>query len=324
MNESIHAQCIRIINKLQLVWQYPVITELTVCNQQHNNPTYIGLPWATIIDKQIDINQVYSIICRYIRIQPTIQKYSTCCQHVSYKQLIPLFVRLGITHLYISHKIIGLDVLNNIRLYALPLYAVNIEDDERNILYKTLTSYTAETTHSTLLQKKREYIYCFMGAYNHRWYLSTIRNKIFTMKHPSNTFIKNTEEWHFENIVYGKQVGKWNFDTTKEQKNKIKLDIYNTILSKSRYSLCPSGTGPNSIRFWESLAFGSIPILLADTLELPEHPLWDQAIIRLNENKVDTIPTIVSLITKEKEEHMRKKCLQIYDDFKDTFIPTIK
>ena len=106
------------------------------------------------------------------------------------------------------------------------------------------------------------------------------------MKHPSNTFIKNTEEWHFENIVYGKQVGKWNFDTTKEQKNKIKL--------------------------------------LADTLELPEHPLWDQAIIRLNENKVDTIPTIVSLITKEKEEHMRKKCLQIYDDFKDTFIPTIK
>ena len=324
MNEPIRAQCIRIINKLPVGWQYPVITELTMYNQQQNNPTYIGLPWASIIDKQIDLNWVYRTICNHIHIHPTTKKYSTCCQHVSYKQLIPLFVQLGITDLYISHKIKGLNVLNNIRLHALPLYAVNIEDNERNTLYKTLTSYTSETNQSTLLHKKREYAYCFMGAYNSKWYLSAIRNKIFTMKHPSNTFIKNTEEWHFENIVYGKQVGKWNFDTTKEQKNKIKLDIYNTILSKSRYSLCPSGTGPNSIRFWESLAFGSIPILLADTLELPEHPLWDQAIIRLNENKVDTIPTIVSLITKEKEEHMRKKCLQIYDDFKDTFIPTIK
>ena len=45
--------------------------------------------------------------------------------------------------------------------------------------------------------------------------------------------------------------------------------------------------GPNSIRLWESLAVGAIPIILADTLELPKHKLWDKAIeISNNENLV--------------------------------------
>ena len=132
--------------------------------------------------------------------------------------------------------------------------------------------------------------------------------------------IKNTKSWHFENIVYGKQIGKWDFSEKEATRNKIKLNIYNTVLSNSRYSLCPSGTGPNSIRFWESLAFGSIPILLADTLELPQHPLWEQSIIQLKEIDVHNVHSIISNISLEKETSMRTNCLQIYDDFKDSFI----
>ena len=316
---SLHAQCEKIINELQISWQYPVITELTVYNQQKQNKKYIGIPWATILDKQLDLTQVIRIIKKYISIEPSIYEYTTCCQHISYKQLIPLFKYLGIKHVYASHKIIGLDILNSIHLYPLPLYAANIEDSSRNTLYKTLTAYS-ETPHSGLLWKKREYLYCFMGAYNSRWYLTSIRDKILTLTHPSNTFIKNTKTWHFENIVYGKQIQKVRFNEEEERRNKIKLNIYNTILASSRFSLCPSGTGPNSIRFWESLGFGSIPILLADTLELPPHPLWDTSIIRIPESKVSNVNTILSNISSEKENSMRKNCLLLYDDFKDSFI----
>ena len=42
-----------------------------------------------------------------------------------------------------------------------------------------------------------------------------------------------------------------------------------------------------SIRFWESLAVGSIPILLSDSLELPNHNLWKDTIIELKENELD-------------------------------------
>ena len=45
------------------------------------------------------------------------------------------------------------------------------------------------------------------------------------------------------------------------------------LLLNSKYTLCPSGSGPNSIRLWESLACGSIPIILSDTLDLPSHKI---------------------------------------------------
>ena len=323
---SLHNKCKEVINDLHIEWQYPAITELTVYNQQRDNKSYLGLPWATIIDKQLDLPYIYRMITRRIHIKPPTYQYTTSCQHIAYKHLIPLFIQLGITDVYISHKIKGLDVLNGIRLHPLPLYAVNIENNERNTLYKTLTAYSNELEHSTklshvdILARKRNYLYSFIGAYDPRWYLTIVRDKIFKIGHPEHTMIKNTKSWHFENIVYGKQVGKWNFSEEEANRNKIKLNIYNQVVSSSRFSLCPSGTGPNSIRFWESLAFGSIPILLADTLELPPHPLWDQAIIRLREMYVGDVNTILSNISSEKENSMRKKCLQIYDDFKDSFI----
>jgi len=84
----------------------------------------------------------------------------------------------------------------------------------------------------------------------------------------------------------------------------------------SRYSLCPSGSGPNSIRFWEALATGSIPILLADTLELPQHELWDSAIVKLNEKDIGILTDILSNISTSDEESRRANCLKIYQHFR--------
>ena len=74
----------------------------------------------------------------------------------------------------------------------------------------------------------------------------------------------------------------------------------------SRYSLCPSGAGPNSIRLWESLAVGAIPIILADTLELPEHEDWDKAVLRVPEKdlgKRDNLNNIGTYYPKEKNSY---------------------
>ena len=114
---SIHVKCKQLIKRLHIEWQYPVITELTVYMQQKNNERYIGLPWATIIDKRLDLNYIYQMIVCSLDIDPSQYTYTTSCQHVSYKYLIPLFVKLGITHLYISHKIKGLHTLDGVHLY---------------------------------------------------------------------------------------------------------------------------------------------------------------------------------------------------------------
>ena len=77
--------------------------------------------------------------------------------------------------------------------------------------------------------------------------------------------ILDTGDWHFNCDVYNKSQ---NIEGTlnEDEKHKKKTDFFNQLLLDSKFTLCPSGSGPNSIRLWESLACGSIPILLADTL----------------------------------------------------------
>ena len=87
----------KILSQLKLFWQYPVITEKTFYQQNKDNEKYIGFPWATIIDKRYNLNVVFNLMKSYIR--PNVQ-YFTCCQHISFRNLIPLFKALGIHTVY--------------------------------------------------------------------------------------------------------------------------------------------------------------------------------------------------------------------------------
>ena len=68
-----------------------------------------------------------------------------------------------------------------------------------------------------------------------------------------------------------------------------------------------------------SMGVGSIPILLADTLELPKHKLWEDSILIVKEKDLEKIPKILEDISIEKEKEMRKNCLKIYDYFKNNY-----
>ena len=297
-----------ILSKFKLFWQYPVITEKTFYEQNKTNETYIGFPWATIIDKRYDLNVIFKLMKSYIR--PNVQYY-TCCQHISFRNLIPLFKLLGIHTIYTPHKILTEDQLNDIQLRPCPLYAVNIEDNNRNLTFSKCDP----------LNLNRKLLYSFQGAYHPSWYLTDIRKRIFEMKHPDNCYVNHIGNWHFDNVVYNKlQNSEYALNETDD--DNARTIKYNKLLLDSRYSLCPSGSGPNSIRFWESLAVGSIPVLLADTLELPSHELWDDAIIRIPENKLEELPTILSSITDEKEREMRKNCMILYEYYKNNYMNT--
>lgn len=298
----------KIIHDFKLFWQYPVITEKTFFEQNKNNHVYIGFPWATIIDKRYDLNVVCKILRPYINRN---LQYYTCCQHISFRKLFNLFQVLNINLVYSPHKIIGEDKIKQIAIKSCPLYAANIEDTSRNLLFR-------DTDVCTI---PRKYLYSFQGAYNPKYYLTDIRNKIlFTMKHPDNCFVKYIGDWHYERMVYSNKQnvqGELNDDIFSVERTKQ----YNQLLLDSRYSLCPSGTGPNSIRFWESLASGSIPVLLSDTLELPAHELWDNAIIRIPESKVEELLlTTLMNIRESQEKEMRGNCIKLYKHFKDNYL----
>lgn len=294
-----------IIEKYKLFWQYPVITEKTFYEQNKGNDSYIGFPWATLIDKRYNLNVIYKILHPHISSSPF--QY-TCCQHISFRKLIPLFKKLNIGVVYSPHKTKGEDLIQGITIKPCPLYAVNYEDEERNKIFQNVN----------YLENPRNILYSFQGAYNAQWYITDIRKRIFEMKHAENCFVKYIGNWHFEHVVYSSKQN-YKYELNETDSDQKRTEKYNNLLLDSRYSLCPSGSGPNSIRFWESLAVGSIPILLSDTLELPENKLWKESILCVQEKDLVHIPDILVQIDEKKEKTMRQNCIKLYQYYRNNF-----
>ncbi len=87
---------------------------------------------------------------------------------------------------------------------------------------------------------------------------------------------------------------------------------YLRSIRESMLVLCPRGTGANSIRFFETLSMGRIPVLISDDVMLPfERDInYDEFILRIPEQDVEDVPQI---ILKWLEEHsmeaLIKKCV---------------
>lgn len=67
--------------------------------------------------------------------------------------------------------------------------------------------------------------------------------------------------------VFIQETGDWFFYKSKEEQYELKVK-YEKLLSDSKLSLCPRGTGPSTIRLFESLSVGSIPVVFND-IKLP-------------------------------------------------------
>ena len=61
-----------------------------------------------------------------------------------------------------------------------------------------------------------------------------------------------------------------NFEFIEFLENKEYLrSTYKKSIERCKFVLCPRGRGSNSIRFYEALNFGKIPILISDDVKLP-------------------------------------------------------
>ena len=319
-----------------LFWQYPARTEADayevhqsmarqnideVKKQVH---LYIGLPWATFIDK----TRFPSAIIRLYASRVSALKEFTCqlgyelkvhtvCQHINWQKILPFADQIGITALWIAHKTKGFDVAkvenavgqitNRIPLHAWPLYAVNFRDFTRRagLVNKPI--------------KDKTIFASFIGAYMAH-YLSDVRLRLLKLEAHADYAIEIKNLWHFNELVYEKQVlGNAKTPETDAIKH-AEVVRYNAVLSDSVFSLCPVGAGYNSLRLWESLAVGSIPVILADGLDLPIleelaphlNLTWDDAVVFHAESDLETLDARLRAYSSDELESMRTACLSIY------------
>ncbi len=110
----------------------------------------------------------------------------------------------------------------------------------------------------------------------------------------------------------------YHISTNFSKTNKIKEEKeYIDLLSRSRFSLCPRGSNPNTVRFWESLAAGAIPVLISDDYALPSWD-WDNTIIRISEKDISTMnynQLQMFLENISNEDELRKNCYRAYKRF---------
>lgn len=142
---------------------------------------------------------------------------------------------------------------------------------------------------------QKDIFYSFIGFNTHY-----TRRIIFDMQHGNAGIVKERKHWHFQQ--------------PKDLQEAEKIE-YQDVLARSRFSLCPRGTGPSTLRFWESLQAGAIPVLFGDDMVLPEGIEWQNCIIQIKEQDTAKFVEIISLITPEREAIMRMNCLETYKQF---------
>jgi hypothetical protein len=152
---------------------------------------------------------------------------------------------------------------------------------------------------------ERPYLFSFIGAQPDEWYLTRVRETIFEKlgEHPRG-LVRRRKEWHFRRTVYRSQIiGEQ--ETIGQYLEEKQAAEYVEILRQSVFSLCPSGSGPNTLRLWESLALGAIPVVLSETWLPPgDEALWKKAVVFCPETAeaVDALPAKLEKIASNPAE----------------------
>lgn len=274
---GLHEYHVNFFPKVRVATEYTAYRLLK--NKLIEQINYLAIPWVVLIKKK-QLNMVPNV---------KLQGGFTVCQHIRYKQILPILAKLGIDVLFTPHALEE-EVYKGIKVLPFPHYSVNGVEPAA----------------------KKDLWYSFIG-YNSHW----TRKEIFKMPQRKDTIIKKRQKWFSQKNINRKKI---------RRLRKQELTEYRDVLSRSRFSLCPRGTGPSTIRFWESLQAGAIPVLIADAMTLPKGVNWDECIIKIPEKELHTINDALSSISHEQEQAMRDSCLQAYRLLceGDNFVSTIR
>lgn len=257
-----------------LPWQEPNATEVTAAkaiSALHDpllTQSFFAFPWATWIDR---FRQGAALEAPPSA-PPTPGIRATVCQHIRALDHLELFQRARITDLFWSHATQGLTQIGGIRIHPFPLYPVRCA--------------THPPTQPLLPPAQRPLLYSFQGAYAPGLYRTPVRDWLLKLPARSDAQLQRRQEWHFEQAVYREQVQGGAADAARHAQLAQEADAYASTMQASCFALCPSGSGPNSIRLWEALGYGAIPVILSDQLQLPgSASLWQAAALVLPETQ---------------------------------------
>lgn len=298
-------------------WQFPAITEQHAFHQVRDaasvpeGVTYVAYPWANLIDKlQTKASDAMLHMQQFKEFLGTLPQNTirvTTCQHIKMQDFLHLFEQAGISHIFwthTTHQDAADQSAYGFSIHPFPLYPVQLPEE------KTVMPIT-----------ERPYLFSFIGAKSNKYYLTRAREWIIDLlsDHPKGLII-GRDNWHYNKVVYEHQIkpetgakgGNANDLVDKTASEQFKASMVQSV-----FSLCPSGSGPNSIRLWESFGSGAIPVILADTYVPPGEPaLWEAGVVFCKEDpeSIKALPARLEEIAADPNrlEAMRKVGAQLW------------
>lgn len=253
-------------------WQVPAATEKAAFEAMaaHSGATgfiYLGVPWATIIDGLRGGTgvafEVMAALDHCRSALPPGVRVATVAQHIHADRFAELIRACGVTDMFWAHARAGMTRLNGMALNPFPLFPAQTPDGP-----------DPADPH-----RPRRWLANFIGAYNPKVYLTDVRAQIFAdADRAPDLLIVARKAWHFDRAVYEEQIAGRAADAARLALEASERDEYLDAIRDSAFTLCPTGSGPNSIRIGEALALASIPIILTRELAMPgDQSLWEAA-----------------------------------------------
>lgn len=118
--------------------------------------------------------------------------------------------------------------------------------------------------------------------------------------------------------------------------NSLNTTIYINLMKENIISLCPMGAGFDSIRFYESCYYGSVPVIISDVFtpfyENFKKPFFFEIDYRLSEKEImdelikisQTDLTTITQMSINAQEYFQTKIVEYFEDPTLTFIKWLK
>lgn len=281
-----------------LPWQQPNNTEGIAWERLRSwrgtaRARYLAFPWASWID---------AVQRGRLPPEPPLRgrmaegPLATVCQHIGVLQHLEALRSAGVTDLFWSHTTRFESHRGGVRLHPFPLWPV-----------RCLSHPPDETAAAPA---ERPLLYSFQGFHPPGGYLSEVRRWLLDLPPRPDAVLEERREWHYEQRVYREQVHGMSPDPDRHRQLAREARSYAEALGSSCFALCPAGAGPNSIRLWEALGFGAIPVILSDSLRLPgDGALWRQAALFVPE-RAEAVATLPGELEKLRDAPERLASMQ--------------
>ena len=171
-----------------------------------------------------------------------------------------------------------------------------LTDPAQHIAFPFLTTMNPNIQRIHGSTAERKWLYSFVGSRSH-----PIRRQMFSLL-ADNAAIIDTSEFCA-----------WNPE--QESANSYQ-SLYAHTMAASKFVLCPRGIGPTSLRLFETMEAGRVPVIISDQWSAPPQINWDFA-VRIPESEIASIPQVL----KQLEPQWQSRSLAAREAWQNAYSP---